>query len=276
MAQELVYTSADRGLRPGTRGFCTVAYTKGMRPESIQILESLSAYRNLYGVHDPKASLNPVAYTHYRYTLGGRNVSILSRVGPTRADNTLRTNKMAHHVVLSGRERPAGGPAWLCSQDDFFLDAWDDEPHTIAAPKETPKGESSVTFAAAWEKATGDAGWAGAVARAFLSRPNVPAFVIYEPGMDVLPLLSESLNLIPPEQRWHVTFSTYYFSLPAGATCCWRCCVPDPDCLREARRNPRALVIDLTRPLPPLAENALVRYAREGVAAPAGRGARQP
>ena len=32
MALELVYTSAARGLRAGTSGFCTVAMTKGMPP----------------------------------------------------------------------------------------------------------------------------------------------------------------------------------------------------------------------------------------------------
>ena len=104
MAQELIYTSAKRGLRPGTRGFCTVAYTRGMRPESIQLLESLSAYKGLYAAHDPRAMRSPVAFSHYRYKVAARNVSVLSRIGTTGADHTLRTNKVAHHVVLSNRE----------------------------------------------------------------------------------------------------------------------------------------------------------------------------
>ena len=56
MAKELIYTSAERGLRPGTRGYCTVAHTRGMRPQTIQILEGLSAYKNLYPVHDPRTA----------------------------------------------------------------------------------------------------------------------------------------------------------------------------------------------------------------------------
>ena len=48
MAHELIYTSAERGLRPGTRGYCTVAYTHGMMPQTLQLLEALSAYRSMY------------------------------------------------------------------------------------------------------------------------------------------------------------------------------------------------------------------------------------
>ncbi len=265
MAEELFYTSAQRGLRPGTRGFCTVAYTHGLSPIAIRLLEALSAYKGAYAVHDPRAAAgNPVAYSHYRTTIVGRNINILSRVGDSGADHTNRTNKIAHHVVLSSRERPSGGPAWLASHAGFLQDTWSGEPRELETPKSVPEGDSAGLRAATWEAVTGDAGWAGALAQAFISHPLVPSFIVFEPGMNTLALIAEALALIEPQKRWQVTFNTYFTSLPAGLGCNWRCCLPGADCLREARRNSRALLIDLTNLAGEPPESPYVRCAREG------------
>ena len=265
MAKELIYTSAERGLRPGTRGFCTVAHTRGMRPQTIQILEGLSAYRNLYAVHDPRTANSPVAISHYRLTAMGGSLNVLSRVAPTRADHTGRSNKMAHHVVLSSQELVPGGPGALASHPGFFVDSWEGAPRHIEEPKAVPRdcGPADVR-AVHWEEATGDAGWAGVLASTASGRTPTPAFLVFEPGMDVLPLLGEALALLVPETRWQVTFSTFFTTLPPQATCAWRCCVPDSEALREVRRNPKALLIDLTRPLPAIKDNPLVALARAG------------
>lgn len=266
MAFELIYTSAERGLRPGTRGYCTVAYTQGLRPENIQFLEALSSYKDLYALHHPQAGSSPVAHSHCRSTMNGRGVSILSRVAPALADHTQRSNKMAHHVVLESAERPGGGPAWLCQQANFFRETWDAPPCRIETVKAIPQGDAPARAATAWAAATGDAGWAGALAHAFLSRPGAPATIVYEPGTPILELVAEALALIDPEKRWNVTFNTYFNTLAAGTTCAWRCCVPNSDCLRGARRNPRAFILDLTGALGAPPENDLVRCAREGTA----------
>ena len=268
MALELIYTSAARGVRPGTRGFCTVAYTRGMLPQMIQLLEALSAYKPLYSVHHAKASMNPVAISHSRPTMAGRNASILSQVAPAPAEHTQRSNKIAHHVVLRGHECCEAGPAWVASQEGFFRKNWDEPPHIIDEPKSIPEGGEQDTYASTWEALTGDAGWAGVLAWHFLSQNGLPAYLLFEPGMNLLPLIGEALALIPPSRRWEVTFSTYFTSTPAGATCLWRCCVPDADILREVRRHPKALLIDLTSPLPSPRENELVICAREGSARP--------
>jgi hypothetical protein len=264
MALELIYTSAKRGLRPGTRGFCTVAYTRGMLPQMIQLLEALSAYKPLYPVHHEKAELNPVSVSHYRPTMAGRNASILSRVAPAPAEHTQRSNKIAHHVVLRGPECCEAGPAWIAAQPEFFREAWDETPRLITDSKAIPEGDGFGTFASTWEALTGDAGWAGVLAWHFLSQNASPAYLLFEPGMSLLPLIAEALALIPPERRWEVTFNTYFTSLPAGATCVWRCCVPDAEGVRDMRRNPKALLIDLTGELPEPRENELVHCAREG------------
>ncbi|MBN2452006.1 MAG: hypothetical protein JXR77_16590 [Lentisphaeria bacterium] len=268
MALELIYTSADRGLRPGTRGFCTVAYTTGMPPQMIQLLEGLSAYNALFPVHHERAADNPVSISHYRPTMAGRNASILSRVGPAPAEHTQRSNKIAHHVVLRAGECPEAGPAWVAAQEGFFRERWDGPPQHIAAAKAVPEGSSEGTYAEHWEVLTGDAGWAGVLAWHFLSRSASPAYLLFEPGMGLLPLVAEALALIPPSRRWEVTFNTYFTCLPAGATCVWRCCVPDLELVRDVRRNPRALVIDLTAPLPAPEDSELVRCAREGTPVP--------
>jgi hypothetical protein len=61
VSQELIYTSAPRGLKPGSCGFCTVVGTHGMSAALMQRLEALSGYRQVYPPHDPNAWLNPVA-----------------------------------------------------------------------------------------------------------------------------------------------------------------------------------------------------------------------
>ncbi len=113
MSQELHYTSVPRGLKPGTRGFCTVAVTPQMSGPLVDRLENLSGYQPVYPAHDPAAVRNPVNFSHVRFSLAGRSLSILSRVGPAGLDYTGRANKYAHHVVLDATERPEGGPARL-------------------------------------------------------------------------------------------------------------------------------------------------------------------
>ncbi len=264
MAYELIYTSAERGLRPGTRGFCTVAHTRGMQPHLIQLMEALSAYKNLYGVHDAQDGAEPVAWSHITSSLAGHGVSVLSRVGATKADHTGRSNKIAHHVLVNSRERADGGPAWVCQQAGFLLDSWEGLPHLIDAPKEIPQGDYELAPANAWAAATGDAAYAALLPEAFKSNPDGIVVLAFAPGMDMLPLIAESLMLVEPSMRWRVTFSTYFTSLPAGAVCNWRCCVANSDELRDAKRNPKALVFDLTAPLPPVPTGTLAELARSG------------
>jgi hypothetical protein len=149
-------------------------------------------------------------------------------------------------------------------QDGFFTENWEGQPRHIPDPKHIPTGDCESTLAVHWKQVTGDAGWAGQLAYTFLSQPAAPAYLVFEPGMPMLELIAEALALVPHQQRWDVTFSTYLTMVPAGATCAWRCCVPDADILRDARRNPKTPVFDLTADLPAPADNTLVACAREG------------
>jgi len=241
-----------------------VAHTKGIAPAALQILEALSSYKSLYAVHEEQQADNPISYSHYSSNLLGRSVSVLSRVSPSPADHTGRSNKLAHHVLLHAREYPVGGPLWLSQQPGFFLDNWKEEAHLLELPKSIPVGDSTGGKAETWEQVTGDAGNAALLATLFQKTPKAQVYLVFSPGMSTLSLLGEALALLPPASRWQVTYNTYFTSLPVGVNCLWRCCVPEAEILREARRNPQAQIFDLTGKLPPLEENKLVELARNG------------
>src|SRR3954463_12353575 len=104
MTQEICYTSAPRGLRPGSRGFCTVLSSAGMAKNLADRLEALSGYRHVFAANDPQAHLNPVVHSHLRINVGGAAYHILSRICAAGLDYTQRSNKFAHHVVLDLKE----------------------------------------------------------------------------------------------------------------------------------------------------------------------------
>ena len=246
MAFELVYTSVPKGLKAGIRGFCTVAFTEGMPANYVQLAESLSAYKNVYQPNDPQYENSPTAYTHYRFLVGGQRLNVLSRVAPYGTDYSGRTNKLAHHILARGGELPKNGPASLMSQEGFFLTDWRGQPGLTPTQKVLPASGPEAFAAPTWERLTGDAGWAGVLAQSYIDAPQQPAFIVFEPGISVLPLLAEAIALLPAMQRWDVTFNTYTTSVPQGSDCWCRCCLPDSPILLDASRNPGALVINLT------------------------------
>ncbi|MCK6486262.1 MAG: hypothetical protein L6R00_19245 [Phycisphaerae bacterium] len=255
MAMELMYTSAPRGLKPGSFGYCTVAVTNGMPPPLIQQLEDLSGYNRtqIPGVSDDQT--NPPSYAHWRIVLGGLPYSVLSHVRSEGFDYSKRRNKFAHHVVVQAHEQVDAGPAWVFMQSGFIESTWSGEPRTIMTPKALPAGENSPRTCARWESAAGDPGWAGTLVEAFLLDASRPVYVIYQPPMDVLPLIDEALALLPPKQRWNVTFSTHFMNLRSDLSCTWRFCIAGGAAARNAPANATSgILIDLTgssKPVPP-------------------------
>jgi len=264
MSWELHYTSVPRGLYPGSKGFCVVATTPNLPAPLRERLEGLSGYQQVFPPHDPRAGLNPVVLAHHRLNLGGRPLSVLSRVAFAGLDYTDRSNKYAHHVVIDPSERPAGGPAWLLGRPDFLERAWSGEPRILPPGRTIPRGDAAPAVASAWRSATGDAGWAGALAEAFSNNPSRPAYLIYEPGFDPLPLFAEALSLLPPSRRWDVDFNTYFSVAPQGLTCAWRGVLAGTPAAGQALKAPGALVLDLTRPMGPPGDGPLIQQARTG------------
>ncbi len=264
MSYELCYTSVPQGLRVGTSGFCTVGLTHGTPGPLIERLESLSGYRPLFPAGSPQAAQNPVSWAHWRVSVGGRSYSVLSRVCFAGLDDTQRSNKFAHHVSLTASEQQPGGPAWALLHGNIMRTAWTGEPAEFNREPRLPAGDRPAAPCAAWAAACGDAGWAGVLADAFINAPAKPVYLIYPPQMAMLPLVCEALALVPPQQRWQVTFNTYHTDLPSGLSCAWRCCVAGSPAVDEARGS-GAMVIDLSARLPPAPDGPSVRLARSGV-----------
>ena len=265
MSQELLYTSATRGLKPGSSGFCTVASTRGMAGPLASALESLSAYRHVFRPGDPQADRNPVAWVHVKLNAGGRPYCVLSRVADYGQDYSGRTNKLAHHVALQANETPTSGPARMLEQRNFMETSWDGEPRILPVGRAVEdKHRATLGACRHWQDMTGDAGWAGVLAESFLDDPQRPVYIIFEPGMEILPLFGEAIELLPENRRWDVTFSTYFTSLPRGVTCNWRCLLAGSKEANESRRFVHALRIDLTQPLERVEGGTLVEQARTG------------
>lgn len=275
MSQEIIYTSAPRGLKPGSSGFCTVASTPGMAKNLAERLESLSGYRHQFPPGDPHAHLNPVAYSHLILKLAGQKLHVLSRVSDAGLDYSHRTNKLAHHVALDSTELVPAGPAWVLSQPGFVKTNWSGEPRILSAGRLPPPGSLSPAPCRHWERLTGDAGWAGVLANNALQGTR-PAHIIFPSGMDVLPLVLEAQALLQEPRRWEVSFSTYFTRLPPAVECQWRFVVagsPEAALAAGARGD---LVIDLCQKLGEPPPGPLVEAARTGIVTAAPRTAAVP
>jgi hypothetical protein len=264
MANELIYTSVPRGLNAGANGFCTVAATQGLSLK----LEGLSSYEFFFQISDPQAQLNPVNFAHTRVTIDSDTCSVLSRIAFSGADHTHRTNKIAHHFLLEPAERGPEGPAWMLLQmaSGTFRADYKEPPQPLP-PQDLRRFATAPRTAGParhWQNRTGDAGWAGVLAKAYRDSPKVPAFVVFSPGMDLLPLFEEALAVLPQEERWAVGFATYYSTLPPGCQYHWRGIVAGSPAEKEIARFPNAAVIDLTKPLPRAAVNEFTEAARAG------------
>ncbi len=268
MSHEILYTSAPQGLKPGSRGFCTVVRSEGISNNLAEHLESFSGYRHAFMAHDASRGQNPVNYAHFHTTLGGRRYHVLSRIADAGLDYTQRTNKLAHHVALEPSEVAAapGGPAWTMASEGFFVGRWDGQLRTTAGGRRPPGTDRPAAICQRWEQLTGDAGWGGVLAESGW-RKGSPMSVIFPVGTPTLELVIESLSLLPSGKRWEVTFSTYFIKAPAGVDCQWRFLLDGTPEAAALRRDVRAAIIDLTKPLGRASGAGLVDAARTGVVA---------
>ena len=268
MAQELIYTSAPKGLLPGSSGFCTVARSAGLSHVLTGQLESLSGYRHLFQPQSETAHLNPVAWSHWIARFGNTPVHILSRVADAGLDYTKRSNVIAHHLVLKPDDLTAAGPAWVLEHSNLFVDHWNNTPLEFPVEKTIPKEDVKPKKCTNWEDITGDAGWGGVLAETALN--SRPVCIVFRPGMQVLPLISESITLLPESVRWKVSFSTYLTELPSGISCQWKCVIGGTPESRAIRATKDVLVIDLLEKgiSVPKTDSPFVELARTGKIAP--------
>ena len=261
MSFEILYTSAPQGLRKGSRGYCTVLSTRGIPKTLAERLESRSGYPHPFPPGDPR---NPVGFSHLVMRVGGLEYHVLSRIADCGFDYSRRSNKLAHHVALGPAELTKGGPAWVLADDDFCMTEWNGNPRLLPQGR-APRTDSCPSGVChAWERLAGDAGWAGVLAANAVAGDKKTAFVVFKPGDDMLPLLVEALALLPPEDRWRTTFSTYYTKLQSADAFRWRFVLDGTPEADSARRDPRITLIDLARPLERAPDGPYVEFARTG------------
>lgn len=268
---ELIYTSATRGLKENTSGFCSVAWTEGMPVNLIAPLEQLSAYKALYLPGDSNYEKNPVACAYMLFKFGGRDLSVVSRIACAGLDYTGRSNKIAHHVIIENPDfsTPGFSPVSACmSQDNFYL-TWNKQPQLLPQRRlnSLPLAQPPASL---WLNLTGDSGWAGVIAELFIKTPDKCVYLEYPQDMTettLLSLISEVFVLLPAENAISFTFTTYFSTLVPGTTCFLRACPAETPALISARRIASNHIISLVKPshIPSTQENSeYVKTARTG------------
>ena len=260
MIEELIFTSAERGLQVGKSGFCTVASTPEMAANLTRILESLSGYRHLFTPGSPEAANNPVIYSFLQVKVGGEQRHVLSRVADFGVDYSGRSNKLAHHISTPVKSKPIGGPTRLLLDKQFFCNDWQGDPKMLQ-PRALLDKVSSPKPCKYWQKVTGDAGWAGELIETCQTGKII--YLIIQPSTPSMALLHEALSLLPKEKQWQTTFSSFYRRLPPSVQCQIRCVMADSPEIELTRQGQNNVVWDLTQPLGTPTSH-LADFARQG------------
>ncbi|MBQ1454321.1 MAG: hypothetical protein IIZ25_00545, partial [Thermoguttaceae bacterium] len=173
MALELIYTSAEAGIRPGTHGFCTVAASRELPAPLASTLESLSGYRHLFPPKTPNARFNPVVCSHLTLPFNGKPIHIVSRIADAGLDYTDRTNKIAHHLVLQRGDFVEAGAAALFGMPNLFVEQWHSKPTIFPSAKTIPAMNIEPAVCKTWDRIGGDPGWGGVLAASVLQKRPV-------------------------------------------------------------------------------------------------------
>ncbi len=258
MMQEIVFTSARRGLRSGSTGFCTVRSTRGMPGNLAQLLERLTGYAHIFDAYGSEASWNPVNYAHYIARLGGQRFHILTRISNAPLDHTNRSNKLAHLLTTDSAALAmelSEGPASE-SLHIPWVKSWpsDTEPTVLSDGQQLTlpmAAQVRTGICELWKHATGDAGWA-AVLASYAADNQTPLQIILPRDVGTrsehfaLQLVNEALSLLPPESRWDVSYSTFFTgNLPVSISCQWQFVLDGTDLAKKARLDPKSRTIDL-------------------------------
>ena len=227
-------------------------------------LESLSGYTHLYYPDHSDAAENPVAYSHVTAHIGGRSISILSRVGAYGLDYTNRLNKLAYHVVPTSAEMTSAGPAWMLSHSDLMRIDWDGICCTTQSGPQLPDGRLDSQVCENWKSVTGDAGWGGVLAETWFAKSAKPIWITYTPEQQhlIIPLILESTALLPEKNRWQATFSTYATNIPDEFECRVQCLIAGTQAARIAAAKGK--VIDISSTTQPPTTSPWTEYATSG------------
>lgn len=251
MPQQLIYTSAQRGLVAGRSGHCTVARSAAMREALMLQLEKLSYYQHLSLSGGQERQI----YSSRVLDIRGSRFHVLSRIQDAGLDFTNRTNFLAHHLVFTPEEiRQFPSPPVILRRWSGWVKAWNKEPQMLE--NEDWSGLANISGvvsvpATTWQQVTGDA----VNGYGLLDSRSGIAFQVDNLSEDqILALFAESLELLElrdPRRdfrvtAWQYTFTTSMQEQDNPADFRWRCLHSDnpvsnrsagPDCrpLSEVR-----------------------------------------
>jgi hypothetical protein len=244
MPQQLIYTSAPRGLVAGRSGHCTVARSDGMREALMLQLEKLSYYQHLSlsgGRERPIFSCRVL-------DIRGSQYHVLSRIQDAGLDFTGRTNFLAHHLVFTPQEvRRLASPPAILGGWPGWVRSWSKEPQVLE--REDWSGLAAISTngfvpATTWQQVTGDAVNGYSLLE---SRAGLALRVDSLSEEQILALLAETLELLELRDArrdfhataWQYTFTTSMQEQDNPADFRWRCLHADnpassrfagPDC----------------------------------------------
>jgi len=246
MPQQLIYTSAPRGVIAGRSGHCTVARSAAMREALMLQLEKLSYYQHL----SLSGGQERPIYCCRLLDIRGSRYHVVSRIRDAGLDFTGRTNFLAHHLVFAPEEvRQFASPPAILLNWSGWVNAWNKEPELFGS--EDWSSLASIRRASIpavqWQQLTGDAvngyGLLETRAGAAFRADDVS-------DEQLLALFAESLELLEMRDprrdfrvsAWQYTFTTSMQEQDNPADFRWRCLHSDnPAANRFAGPDCRAL-----------------------------------
>jgi hypothetical protein len=244
MPQQLIYTSAPRGVVAGRSGHCTVARSAAMREALMLQLEKLSYYQHL----SLSGGKERAIYSCRAVDIRSSRYHVLTRIQDAGLDFTGRTNFLAHHLIFTPEEiRQFPSPPVILREWPGWLRSWSKDPELLENENWSAlnKLSSSVSIpATTWEQVTGDAVNGYSLLE---SRAGIAFRVDNIPEEQMLALFAESLELLElrdPRRdfrstAWQYTFTTSMQEQDNPADFRWRCLHSDnpaanrfagPDC----------------------------------------------
>src|SRR4051812_3841305 len=247
MPQQLIYTSAPRGVIAGRSGYCTVARSAAMRDALMLQLEKLSYYQHL----SLSGGQERPIYCCRIVDIRGSRYHVLTRIQDAGLDFTGRTNFLAHHLVFAPEEiRQFTSPPVILRSWTGWIKSWTTEPELLDKEDWSSlsqlSGGSSLP-AVNWQQVSGDAVNGYGLLEA---RGGIALRVDNLADEQVLALFAESLELLElrdPRRdvrasRWQYTFTTSMQEQDNPADFRWRCLHSDnPAANRFAGPDARAL-----------------------------------
>lgn len=143
--QELIHTSAPKGLFDTRGGYTTVACTRGMPKGMIEALEDASAIAVPHSPPGQDAG-NAAVVRIWPVPSQAAPAVAVTRVVPVASDYTGRPARLAHHVILREDEATSAGLAALLLAQGVFTDTFQGTPR-ILEPRAVPAAPSDEALA---------------------------------------------------------------------------------------------------------------------------------